>query len=87
MMVCLAPSQFTGISVDLISSQVAFFALCMGLAGLIFFYIGVSMGWLYVCDLQFNRCTDAYVHTADFHGSDTWLGGGPNSALCNLEQG
>jgi SSS family transporter len=28
-------------------SMVAFFALCMGLAGLIFFYIGVSMGWLY----------------------------------------
>jgi len=27
--------------------MVAFFALCMGLAGLIFFYIGVSMGWLY----------------------------------------
>lgn len=28
-------------------AMVAFFALCMGLAGLIFFYIGVSMGWLY----------------------------------------
>jgi hypothetical protein len=28
--------------------KVAFFALCMGLAGLIFFYIGISMGWLYV---------------------------------------
>ncbi|ETW75302.1 urea transporter [Heterobasidion irregulare TC 32-1] len=27
--------------------KVAFFALCMGVAGLIFFYIGVSMGWLY----------------------------------------
>ncbi|KZT37750.1 urea transporter [Sistotremastrum suecicum HHB10207 ss-3] len=27
--------------------MVAFFALVMGLAGLIFFYIGVSMGWLY----------------------------------------
>jgi Na+/proline symporter len=27
--------------------MVAFFALCMGIAGLIFFYIGVSMGWLY----------------------------------------
>ncbi|KLO15220.1 urea transporter [Schizopora paradoxa] len=26
---------------------VAFYALVMGLAGLIFFYIGVSMGWLY----------------------------------------
>ncbi|KAA1472751.1 urea transporter [Dentipellis sp. KUC8613] len=28
-------------------AMVAFFALCMGIAGLIFFYIGVSMGWLY----------------------------------------
>jgi len=28
-------------------AMVAFFAVCMGLAGLIFFYIGVSMGWLY----------------------------------------
>ncbi|EJD35922.1 Na+/solute symporter [Auricularia subglabra TFB-10046 SS5] len=27
--------------------MVAFFALVMGLCGLIFFYIGVSMGWLY----------------------------------------
>jgi len=27
--------------------MVAFFGLVMGLAGLIFFYIGVSMGWLY----------------------------------------
>lgn len=30
------------------SLQVALYALVMGLAGLIFFYIGVSMGWLYV---------------------------------------
>ncbi len=28
--------------------KVAFFAVCMGIAGLIFFYIGISMGWLYV---------------------------------------
>ncbi|CAE6533326.1 unnamed protein product [Rhizoctonia solani] len=27
--------------------MVAFFAVCMGLFGLIFYYIGVSMGWLY----------------------------------------
>jgi urea-proton symporter len=33
--------------------KVAFFALCMGLAGLIFFYIGISMGWLYVCFFSF----------------------------------
>jgi Na+/proline symporter len=29
--------------------MVAFDALVIGLSGLIFFYIGVSMGWLYVC--------------------------------------
>lgn len=28
--------------------QVALFAIVMGLLGLIFFYIGISMGWLYV---------------------------------------
>jgi hypothetical protein len=28
--------------------QVAFYALVSALAGLIFYYIGVSMGWLYV---------------------------------------
>jgi len=31
---------------------VASYALVCGLAGLIFFYIGVSMGWLYVCILS-----------------------------------
>ncbi|KAI0056361.1 urea transporter [Artomyces pyxidatus] len=28
-------------------AMVAFFAVCMGLAGMIFYFIGVSMGWLY----------------------------------------
>jgi hypothetical protein len=28
--------------------QVVIFALVMGIAGVIFYYIGVSMGWLYV---------------------------------------
>ncbi|KAI0292035.1 urea transporter [Russula brevipes] len=28
-------------------AMVAFFALCMGIAGMIFYYIGISMGWLY----------------------------------------
>ena len=32
--------------------MVAFYALVIGLAGLIFFYIGVSMGWLYVRQLE-----------------------------------
>jgi hypothetical protein len=31
-----------------VALQVAFFALCMALAGVIFFYIDISMGWLYV---------------------------------------
>ena len=30
------------------SKQVAAFAVFMGFAGMVFFYIGVSMGWLYV---------------------------------------
>jgi len=34
---------------------VASYALVCGLAGLIFFYIGVSMGWLYVCVSSFIR--------------------------------
>ena len=25
------------------------FAIVMGILGLIFFYIGISLGWLYVC--------------------------------------
>jgi urea-proton symporter len=29
-------------------AMVAFYAIVMGLAGLIFYYIGISMGWLYV---------------------------------------
>jgi len=28
-------------------AMVAFFAVCMGVAGMIFYYIGISMGWLY----------------------------------------
>ena len=31
-------------------TQVACFAIVMGFLGLIFFYIGISMGWLYVRD-------------------------------------
>lgn len=33
---------------DLITLKVALYAVICGLAGLIFFFIGVSMGWLYV---------------------------------------
>ncbi len=32
--------------------QVALFAIVMGILGLIFFYIGISMGWLYVSSLK-----------------------------------
>ncbi|KAI0281759.1 urea transporter [Russula aff. rugulosa BPL654] len=28
-------------------AMVAFFAVCMGIVGLIFYYVGISMGWLY----------------------------------------
>lgn len=41
--------------------MVAVYAVIMGLAGLIFFYIGVSMGWLYVrsfltTSININTC-------------------------------
>lgn len=40
--------QATEVQISRVSHYaVAFYALVMGLAGLIFFYIGVSMGWLY----------------------------------------
>ncbi|EJD07865.1 urea transporter [Fomitiporia mediterranea MF3/22] len=40
--------QATEVQISRVSHwMVAFYALVMGLAGLIFFYIGVSMGWLY----------------------------------------
>lgn len=35
--------------------QIAAYAVFMGLAGMVFFYIGVSMGWLYVCDFFLLR--------------------------------
>ena len=34
--------------------KVALYAVICGLAGLIFFYIGVSMGWLYVVHFRNN---------------------------------
>ena len=43
------------------SVKVAFFAVVMGFLGLIFFYIGISMGWLYVGTIhfaQFDSTTD-----------------------------
>jgi Na+/proline symporter len=36
--------------------MVLFYAVFMGLAGLIFYYIGISMGWLYVRELYCLLC-------------------------------
>jgi hypothetical protein len=36
--------------------MVLFYAVFMGLAGLIFYYIGISMGWLYVRELYCLSC-------------------------------
>lgn len=38
--------------------QVALFASVMAILGLIFFYIGISMGWLYVCPPLFTHLGD-----------------------------
>lgn len=49
LMVILSSCDFSVCAIVLIGAlQVAFYALVIALAGLIFFYIGVSMGWLYV---------------------------------------
>lgn len=49
--------------------MVAFYALVIGLAGLIFFYIGVSMGWLYVSLLKLR--SSAHI---DNNPSQTFMG-------------
>jgi hypothetical protein len=36
--------------------MVLFYAVFMGLAGLIFYYIGISMGWLYVREFYCLSC-------------------------------
>lgn len=36
-----------------LSPQIIAYALFMGIAGMVFFYIGISMGWLYVSDSVF----------------------------------
>ena len=38
-----------------LNPQVAAYAVFMGLAGLVFFYISVSMGWLYVYVISLSR--------------------------------
>jgi len=49
--------------------QVALFAVAMGLLGVIFFYIGISMGWLYV---SIFLCSSpgglVHFHTQTFMG-------------------
>ena len=56
--------------------QVGFFALVMGLLGLIFFYIGISMGWLYVSTVhhQTSRLANiANIVSLGIHGSRSWI--------------
>lgn len=68
--------------------MVAFYALVIGLAGLIFFYIGVSMGWLYVSLLK--RRFSAHIddnHITDFHGRHTWISRRADCSMYYLEQG
>ena len=54
-----------------LNHQVAVYAVFMGLPGLVFFYIGVSIGWLYVCDIiiswDVNMC--ANISISDVYGS------------------
>ena len=42
------PKATEGQILQVSHAMVALFAIVMGLLGLIFFYIGISMGWLYV---------------------------------------
>ena len=44
------PKATEGQILQVSHAMVALFAIVMGLLGLIFFYIGISMGWLYVGD-------------------------------------
>lgn len=69
--------------------MVAFYALVIGLAGLIFFYIGVSMGWLYVRQLEkLMKAQRALIYSyIDLHGRDPWLSRRPDRTLHNMEQG
>ena len=60
---------------------VAMYAIVCGLAGLIFFYIGVSMGWLYVCILFFIGVEGKLILVAL---SKTFMGVILGSAVCPI---
>ena len=67
--------------------QVAFFALFMGLLGLIFFYIGISMGWLYVRTPHPSQSNFSHTYgLIGIHGSRPRFSRGTNRTLCELEE-
>ena len=66
--------------------QVALFAIVMGLLGIIFFYIGISLGWLYVRMLSPTRRTISCL-SLGIHGCRSRLGSRPDRDVYHLEQG
>jgi len=60
----------------------------MALAGLIFFYIGISMGWLYVRTPSALEPCYSYTHAqlTDFYGSHPRIWCRSNRTVYNLEQ-
>jgi hypothetical protein len=66
--------------------QVAFFALCMALAGIIFYFIGVSMGWLYVRASLHPRFRHLPMSSV-IHGSHPGLCSRPYRPVRHVEQG
>ena len=66
-----------------LNHQVAVYAMFMGLAGLVFFYIGVSMGWLYVCDIFISWVVNTHANSSilDAYGSDLMF----RRHMCHLE--
>ena len=64
---------------------VAFYAVVCGLAGVIFFYIGVSMGWLYVSVFSLPGLSDINCECSDLHGCHTWIWSCSHRSLHYLE--
>jgi Na+/proline symporter len=70
---------------------VLFYALVCALAGLIFFYINVSMGWLYVRFSSLSHFVQALIEgfykILDVYGCYPWIGCLSDSARDHLEEG
>lgn len=69
--------------------QVAFFGIVMGVAGTIFFYIGVSMGWLYVSPSRLSFSLPGVLTRSfvlDLHGRHPWICRGPHCAVHYVEE-